>query len=213
MMKIRAVLFLSVLLFSQCTLFVKKEKYKTPAKTPEELWAEEKAKQDSIDNLVFERMEKTAFGDFMFGMNKTEVSELNVKNEKLGKHNYSILPRFDETNELYKLTLKSSGVKALNFETDLLSRYTNLFKIIETRYGIPVTQYKFPSIFDVQESKKFLVSKWEQGTKTITISLVENNLNSYAVVCDIFDATMSASEANRLNKLKNRDITEAAEKF
>jgi len=213
MMKTSVVLLLSVLLFSQCTYFVKKEVAKTQEKTPEELWAEEKAKQDSIDNLVFEKMQKTAFGNFMFGMNKKEVSELNVENEKLGKYNYTLAPHFTETNELYKLTLKSSGVKALNFETDLLSRYTSLFNIIETRYGTPVNQKKFPSIFDVQESKKYLMSKWEKGTKNITISLVENNLNSYAVVCDIFDSTMSASEADRLKKLKNKDILEAAEKF
>lgn len=212
-MKTSAVLLLVALLFTHCTLSDKKKENAVQEKTPEELWEAEKAKQDSIDNLVYDKMQKTAFGDFVFGMNKTEVAELNIDKEKLGKYDYFLSPRFTDADELYQLTLTSSGVKALKFDAELSGRYTNLFKIIETRYGAPVLQKKFPSVFDVQESKKYVMSKWEQGTKIISISLVENNLNNYAVVCDIFDSNMSATEKDRLNRLKNKDITEAAEKF
>ncbi|WP_346862073.1 hypothetical protein [uncultured Draconibacterium sp.] len=212
-MKTSAVLLLVALLFTYCNFSDKTRENAAQERTPEELWKEEKAKQDSIDNLVYDKMQKTAFGDFVFGMNKTQVAELNVEKEKLGKYNYSLSPRFTNQDELYQLTLKSSGVKAIKFESDLSGNYTNLFKIIETRYGAPLMQKKFPSVFDVQESNKYLMSKWEQGTKIIAISLVENNLNSYAVVCDIFDSNMSAAEKERLNKFKNKDITEAAEKF
>jgi hypothetical protein len=212
-MKTSAVLLLVALLFTHCNFSDKKKENAVQEKTPEELWEAEKAKQDSIDNLVYDKMQKTAFGDFVFGMNKTEVAELNINKEKLGKYDYFLSPRFTNKDELYQLTLKSSGVKAIKFESDLSGRYTNLFKIIETRYGAPLMQKKFPSVFDVQESNKYLMSKWEQGTKIISISLVENNLNNYAVVCDIFDSNMSATEKDRLNRLKNKDITEAAEKF
>ncbi|WP_346858569.1 hypothetical protein [uncultured Draconibacterium sp.] len=212
-MKTSAVLLLVALLFTYCNFSDKTRENAVQERTPEELWKEEKAKQDSIDNLVYDKMQKTAFGDFVFGMNKTQVAELNIESEKLGKYNYSLSPRFTNQDELYQLTLTSSGVKAIKFESDLSGNYTNLFKIIEIRYGAPLMQKKFPSVFDVQESKKYVMSKWEQGTKIIAISLVENNLNSYAVVCDIFDSNMSAAEKERLNKLKNKDITEAAEKF
>ncbi|WP_346855103.1 hypothetical protein [uncultured Draconibacterium sp.] len=212
-MKTSAILLLVALLFTHCNFSDKKNENKEVEKTPEELWEEEKAKQDSIDNLVYDKMQKTAFSDFMFGMNKAEVAELNVEKEKLGKYDYSLSTRFTDKDELYQLTLTSSGIKAIKFDTDLSARYSNLFKIIETRYGTPLMQKKFPSVFDVQESKKYVMSKWEQGTKIIAISLVENNPNNYTVVCDIFDSNMSAAEKERLNKFKNKDITEAAEKF
>ncbi len=200
-------------IFVKCSFSPQKEAQVKLEKTPEQLQAEEQARQDSIESAAFEQMQKTAFAGFTFGMKETEAEDINPGKEKLGKFNYRFSPQFDGNDELYKLTLSSEGVKTIKFETDLLVNYNNLYKIVETRYGKPLASKKFPSIFDVQSSKKYLMSKWEQGTKNIQISLVENSLNSYAVVCDIFDKNMSEAEKERLYKLKNKDVLDAAEKF
>jgi hypothetical protein len=57
------------------------------------------------------------------------------------------------------------------------------------------------------------MSHWETGTKQINLGLQENAINSFSVVCDIFDKNMDDAETLRLKNLKNKDIIEAADKF
>ena len=201
------------ILFVQCNILHKKQKPTDQEKTPQQLIAEEKARQDSIEYAALQEIQKIAFAGLLFGMNEAEVDEANPGKERLGKYNYSFVPQFNGDMELYKLTISSDEVKAIRFDSDLLTNYNNLYKILETRYGKPLLNNQFPSIFEVQNSKKFIMNKWEEGTKNIHISLVDNNLNSYAVVCDIFDKNMMESEKERLYKLKNKDVLDAAQKF
>lgn len=210
---------LLVVLFTQCGLISnKKQKQEVKnepevVKTQEEILAEEKMRQDSIENAALELIQKKAFGDLIFGMEKELVEKTNEKRQLLGKYNYNFSYSFNENDELYKLKISSDGVKAIQFESDLKSRYQNLYQIIKTKYGEPLSNRKFPSIFDVQNSKKYQLNNWEAGTKQINLGLQENGTNSYSVICEIFDKNMNESETNRLRDAKNSDVIESSKKF
>lgn len=214
-------IFLPVLVFVVfaygCTnLFNKKAEEKTSGEkviSPEELAAIEKARQDSLKQAEFEKMQKTAFGELMFGMEKDSVLKKGSKRQQLGKFSYNFNYSFNNENRFFKLRLVSDGVRALEFDTQLKNRYDNLFKIIHTRYGEPVNKNSYPSVFDVQEHKKYQISKWVQGTKEISMGLQQNGMNSYSVYCEIFDKNMDEAEQQRLKNLKNKDIIDAASKF
>jgi len=208
-----------ILIFTQCNFLQKKENNPKTSeqlpkeKTPDEILAEEKARQDSIDNAAFELIQKTAFNNLMFGMEKDTVEQLNETRQMLGKYYYNFNYSFDSENKLFKVRISSDGVKAIKFDTDLKSRYQYLVLIIQTKYGEPVTSRDYPSIFDVQNSKKYLMNQWEIGIKQINLALQENEMNSYSVSCEIFDKNLNEAELQRLKDVKNHDVIEAAEKF
>lgn len=208
-----------IFLFTQCGIILNKkpkEEIVTTqenVKTPEELLAEEKAKQDSIENAEFELMQKTAFGDLIFGMSKEETEQKNERRQQLGKYSYNFNYNFNSNNQLFKVRLNSDEVKAIQFDTELKNRYQNLFQIVSSKYGGPSLNRNFPSIFDVQKSKKYKMSQWEKGTKQIQLFLQEKDLNSYLATCEILDKNMNEEEIQRLNNLKNNDVIEAANKF
>jgi hypothetical protein len=91
--------------------------------------------------------------------------------------------------------------------------YRNMAQIIETKYGSPGVNSKFPSVFDVQQSRKYKVDEWDAGAKQIQIFLVENNLNSYSVSCEISNKQMAEAEILRLKNLKNKDVIDASKNF
>lgn len=192
---------------------VEEEIISEKVKSPEELLAEEQARQDSIKNMEFERMQKTAFGNIRFGMSEDSVIVLNEKRQQLGKYNYNFSYMYNNEGQLYKLKLASDAVRAIQFDSDLNQRYQNLFKIIQTKYGEPLLRKEYPSIFDVQNQKKYPVSKWEEGRKQINIGLQEKGKNSYSAYCEIVDKDMNEAEQQRLKNLKNKDIIDAASKF
>jgi len=209
---------LTVFLLIQCN-FIKNKKSETPeepeqkVKTQEEIAADEKARADSIKNAEYEMMQKTAFGDLRFGMQKNEAESINSKKQQLGKYNYNFQNLYNGDNELYAVMMNSDGEKAISFDDALKNKYNNLYKIIETKYGSSTARREFPSIFEVQESKSYWVNKWDLGNKQIVLGIKENSLNNYAVYSKISDLPMQEAEAKRLNDIKNKDVIEAAEKF
>ena len=212
-----AVVLLGVVI-TACNLFAKKAvetppPETIPVKTAEQLLAEEQARQDSIKNAEYLQMQQTPFGDLRFGMSKEEVTQNNEKRQKLGKYFYNFSYGFTPDDQLYKLKISSDGVKTIRYDSDLKANYQNLFSIIKTKYGEPETKHEFPSIFDVQDVKKYSMNKWTEGTKQIQLSLLENEINSYRTVCEITDMNRNAEELERVRKEKNKDITEASEKF
>ena len=154
-----------------------------------------------------------AYGNLYFGMKKAEVESKNELRQKLGKYNYNFDYSFNGDNALYRVIIKSDGVKVVTYDTELSAVYRNLAQIVETRYGKPAVHQKFPSVFDVQNSHKYKLDEWENGVKQIQISLVENNLNSYSVVCEITHQKMAEAEISRQKNFKNKDVIDAAKKF
>ena len=207
-----------VFIFVQCE-FISGKKQKEESipqpkvKTAEEMLAEDKARKDSIEHAEFELMQKTAFGNLMFGMIKDSVLNLNEERQHFGKYDYNFSYSFNNENQLYKLQLTSDAARAIQFESDLNNRYQNLFKIIQTKYGEPSVQKEFPSIFDVQNNKRYQISSWEKGTKQISLGVQENGKNSYSAFCEISDKNMTEAELERRKNLKNKDIIEASSKF
>lgn len=189
------------------------EENPVPLKTPEQQAAEEKIRQDSIENAALLEMQKTAFGDLKFGMSKNEVESLNAKRQLLGKYNYNFSYSFDGENNLYKVKLSSDGIKTIEFDSALKNNYNNLLQIVKTKYGDATKNNGYPSVFDVQNSKKYMLNSWELGTKQISIGLQQNSLNNYSVYCEISDVNLQEAELNRLNRVKNKDIIQASEKF
>lgn len=207
-----------VLLLASCNPFVKKPKEEVPTdtvhvKTADELLAEEKARQDSIEQARYEQMQQTPFGDLRFGMNSEATVAANEKRQKLGKYFYNFSYSFTPDDQLYKVRMVSDGIKAIRYDTDLKFNYLNLLKIISNKYGEPATRHEYPSIFEVQDVKKYSMNTWNEGRKQIQLSLVENGINSYLVLCEISDQNMSSAEQERLKNEKNRDVIEASEKF
>ncbi len=218
MRSILKVVVMSLLIFAACNPFVKKKSENPatdsiPVKTEEQLLAEEKARQDSIRQAEFEQMQQTPFGNLRFGMSKEEVMQKNEKRQTLGKYPYTFSYSFAADDQLYKVRISSDGVKLIHYDSELKANYQNLYSIIKTKYGDPETRHEFPSIFEVQDVKKYNMSKWTQGTKQIQLSLLENELNSYSSVCEITDSKLNAAEMERISKEKNKDVIEASEKF
>jgi hypothetical protein len=154
-----------------------------------------------------------AYGDLYFGMKRAAVEQKNKEIQKLGKYEYNFSYCFNGDSMLYKVIIKSDGIKVINYDSDLKNLYRNLYQIIETRYGEPAKRNEYPSIFDVQQTKKYTLDRWQTGSKQINLALNENAMNNYSVLCEILDSVMFKTEQKRLKDLKNRDITEAAEKF
>ena len=154
-----------------------------------------------------------AFGNLYFGMKKAEVESKDEPRQKLGKYDYNFDYSFNGDSVLYRVIIKSDGIKVITYDTELLAVYRNLAQIVETRYGKPAEHLKFPSVFDVQNSHKYKLDAWDTGAKQIQISLVENNLNSYSVVCEIMHQKMSEAETTRQKNFKNKDVIDAAKKF
>ncbi len=211
-------LVLLFLIVTACNPFIKKQNDKQandsePIKTAEQIQAEEKARQDSIAMAEYELMQQTPFGDLRFGMSKDEVNQKNERRQNLGKFPYNFSYAFTPDDQLYRLKISSDGIKTIRFDSDLKANYQNLFKIISTKYGEPESRHEFPSIFDVQDVKKFSMNNWTEGTKEIRISLLENEMNSYSAICEIADLDMTRAEQERISKAKNKDVIEASEKF
>ena len=181
--------------------------------SPEELEAIKKAKQDSIEKAEFELTEKTAVGDVQFGMDKQEVEKLSESNQKLGKYSFNSTNIYNGDGQLYSLVLDSNPEKAINYDNGLKSKYWNLYKILNIKYGEPETNKGFPSIFDVQKTGTYWINVWHFGTKEIKLGLKEHALNSYTVRCNITDSEMQKAEIDRLQKIKDKDYIEAAKKL
>lgn len=154
-----------------------------------------------------------AYGNLYFRMKKSEVESINEPRQKLGKYEYKFGYGFNGDSALFKVIIKSDGVKVISYDTELSAMYRNLVQIIETRYGSPKTHLKFPSVFDVQQSRKYKLDEWDTGAKQIQIFLIENNLNSYSVICEISNKQMTEAEILRLKNLKNKDVIDASKKF
>lgn len=154
-----------------------------------------------------------AYGNLYFGMKKPEVESKNEPRQQLGKFKYNFDYSFNGDNALYRVIIKSDGVKVITYDTELSAVYRNLAQIVETRYGKPAVHQRFPSVFDVQDRRKYQLDEWDAGAKQIQISLVENNLNSYSVVCEITHQKMAEAEITRQKNLKNKDVIDAAKKF
>lgn len=154
-----------------------------------------------------------AYGSLYFGMKKAEVERKNEPRQKLGKYEYGFDYSFNGDSALYRVTIKSNGVKVIGYDTDLIAYYRNLAQIVETRYGKPAEHSGLPSVFDVQNSGRFLIDRWSQGSKQIDIVFKENALNSYSVLCEITHNPMAEAETVRLKSIKNKDVNEAAKKF
>lgn len=125
-----------ILIFAQCN-FPQKKENNSPSnnqqqteKTPEEIQAEEKTRQDSIENAAFELIQKTAFNNLMFGMGKDTVKQLNETRQMLDKYNYNFSYSFNGEEKLYKVRIYSDGVKVIKFDSDLKNSYRNLAQII-----------------------------------------------------------------------------------
>lgn len=175
--------------------------------------SEQKPRQDSIVNSKFEKMQMTAFGDLVFGMNKNQVEQNNENRQKLGKYLYNFTYSFDESDRLYEVILSSDPDKAINFDGQLKSKLNNLSSVVKTKYGQPARDLQYPSIFDVQETGNYFISEWDFEGKQIQLGLKENALNSYSVICNITDINLKENALKRLQDDKNRDIIDASEKF
>ncbi len=147
-----------------------------------------------------------AFGNLYFGMKRNEVIKKNENRQHLGKYDYNFRYAFNGDSSMYQVVIYSDGVQVLGYDTSLKALYRNLAQIVETRYGTPVKHNSFPSVFDVQNAGKYLLDQWMKGNKQIDISLHENAMNSYSVLCEITHKTMAEAE-------KNKDLKEAARKF
>lgn len=154
-----------------------------------------------------------AYGNLYFGMKKPEVAQKNENRQQLGKYEYNFGYDFNGDSVLYRVKIFSDGVKVIGYDTTLKILYRNLVQIVETRYGKPGKHNGFPSVFDVQNSGKYTTDNWELGNKQIDISLRENALNSYSVICEITHKQMADAEKTRLKNVKNKDVIEASKKF
>jgi len=154
-----------------------------------------------------------AFGDLYFGMKKAEVERLNEPRQQLGKNEYSFDYLFDGDSMLYKVNIRSAGVKVIGYDSSLKAYYNNLYNILQTRYGEPETHTGFPSVFDVQNAGKYKIDFWEEEGKIVEILLRMNALNSYSAVCEITAKEMEQAELKRQKNIKNKDVIDAANKF
>jgi hypothetical protein len=182
--------------------------------------AKQTEKSDSVQIVKTDSTEITApdssllaYGNLFFGMKKAEVERKNESRQQLGKYEYNFNYSFNGDSGLYRVIIKSDGVKVVTYDTELSAMYRNLAKIVETRYGEPEVHLGFPSVFDVQNSHKYKLDEWNNGAKQIQISMVENNLNSYSVVCEITHQKMAETETTRQKNFKNKDVIDAAKKF
>lgn len=172
----------------------------------------QQVKPDSVIALVPDSS-LLAYGNLYFGMKKSEVESKNEPRQKLGKYEYNFGYGFNGDSALFKVIIKSADVKVISYDTELSAMYRNMAQIIETKYGSPDVHLKFPSVFDVQQSGKYKLDEWDAGAKQIQIFLVENNLNSYSVNCEISNKQMTEAEILRLKNLKNKDVIDASKKF
>lgn len=154
-----------------------------------------------------------AYGNLYFGMKKAEVAQKNENRQQLGKYEYNFSYDFNGDSVLFRVKIFSDGVKVIGYDTTLKNLYRNLVQIVETRYGKPGKQNGFPSVFDVQNQGKYTTDNWELGNKQIDISIRENALNSYSVVCEITHKQMAVAEKTRLKNEKNKEVIEASKKF
>lgn len=181
--------------------------------TPEESSSTEKLGEDFVEVDTFVLAQKVAFGELEFGMGKERVDTLNAPRQVLGKYSYNFSYSFNADNQLYIVRLKSNGIKSIYYDDNLKFNYHNLYKILKIKFGEPTFNRGYPSVFDVMNSKKMLIAKWEIGVKKIEIGLQENGMNSFSVYCEITDEEMKEAEMLRLYKVKNKDMLEAADKF
>lgn len=204
-----------LILFSQCGLNRKKSQNQEPQIQTENLQTniDSVSNIDSLENFQVAQNQNKAFGSLNFGMVKNEVENENEKRQLLGKYNYNFKYKYNDKNGLYSIIIISDPEKALNYDSGLKEKYANLSKIITIKYGEPKINSPYPSIFEVQNSKIFTTQKWEDGAKQIHLGMKENSLDSYCVVCTIFDSNLEKEEKQRLYNLKNKDIIDASEKF
>lgn len=169
--------------------------------------------EDFVEIDTFAQAQKVAFGALGFGMGKEQVDTLNPRKQILGKYNYNFTYSFNADNQLYQVRLKSNGINTLYYDDNLKFNYQNLYKILKIKFGEPIFNRGYPSVFDVMNSKKLTLARWEIGIKQINLGLQENGMNSFSVFCEISDEEMKEAERLRVYKVKNKDILEAADKF
>ena len=210
-------LLLVVLFFSACTLLNNKQQTEN-TENQNAIQPEDSLTQNIIDTIIPDSVQapmltRKAFGDLYFGMTEDEVVNIIEKRQLLGKYNYNIKCSFTHDKALYKVNLFSDSEKAINYDSALEPKFSNLVKIVKTKYGEPKYQQKFPSIFYVQKAKKLVTAKWEHEDKFIEVGINENSLNSYSAFCTIVDSEMQEKEKQQLYNNQNKDIIEASEKF
>ena len=154
-----------------------------------------------------------AFGQLYFGMEQSEVSQLNENRQRLGKHDYNFSYSYDGDGRLYELTVYSDQTKALTYETGIAGKYHNLYDIISMKYGKPSGSKYVPSIFDVMDAGTIWINQWQLEGKELILGVRERRYDSYDVVCRITELEMDQQEKERLFKVKNKDKIEASDKF
>lgn len=100
---------------------------------------EDSARQVNPDAVVASVPDSSlqAYGNLYFGMKKAEVESKNEKRQQLGKYEYNFGYSFNGDSALYRVIIKSDGIKVVTYDTELLAVYRNLAQIVETRYGKP----------------------------------------------------------------------------
>lgn len=177
---------------------------------------EEEITEDTIVQSVeifSEVIPDYAFGRLEFGMTKEQVAELNPYRQLLGKHYYNFSYSYNGSGELYKISIFSDAVKAVEYETGTGGKYYNLHQIISMKHGDPTGSRYVPSIFDVMNSGTLWINKWVSGKREIRLGIRERKLDSYDVLCTITETEMEKKESERLFRIRNKDIIEASEKF
>lgn len=209
---------ISILLFiifvvSACD-FVNNAKSKLLNSTSQKPLAKSTLVEASADTIqVSTPPRKKAFGNLYFGMPENEVKEKNEQRQKLGKYTYNFSYRFNGDNQLYAVTLLSNPVNTLHYDMELKNNYNNLSRILNEKFGKASFNTGYPSLFDVQNTRALVAQKWNDNDRQIQLGIRENKRDSYSVFCKIVDSEMDKQERERLYKLKNKDIIDAAEKF
>ncbi len=224
-MKYKGFIYLVVflILFSGCGFIKKKlagdDNIKQDTLASEQLLAIKTAHQDSIKKAEFDKVQKTAFGEIQFGMDKNELSQAKENmgglesSKTIGKYTYYFNYAFNGAGQMYQMGINSGNEKTIKFDTTLKYKYQNLYEVIKTRYGAPQTHREYPSVFDVKRTGTYWIDTWEVGSKRIKIGLKEKSMNDYYVASLILDNDMYLAEQQRLKDLKNKDIIESAKDF
>lgn len=171
---------------------------------------------DSIDKMeksVEEQSSNLAYGKLWFGMKAGEVKRKNASRQKLATYHYNFSYGYNRNKELYAVYLHSDFVKAVVYETELQSRYTNLCRIIAEKYGKKSNCGALPSIFDVMNNHTMYLAKWHLQNKNIDLGIQYDALNAYRVVCNISQPQLEkAAKKEKYNQV-NKKWIDASDNF
>lgn len=169
------------------------------------------SKLDSA-NATLSDSSNIAFGKVFWGMNQSEVNQLNKKIQKLGKYSYSFSYSYNSEGKLYSIYIFSNPEQVISYEA-IGAKYYNLYNIVSIKYGRPSGPKAVPSIFDVMNAGTYWINKWNNGNKEIKLGIRERKLDSYEVLCKITNLKMNEEELSHRYKIKNKDVLKASEKF